>query len=160
MNSDKPTPETFLCFSVHLYAQYQTSPRHSQTPIYPHTNTFLKAVRGTVPLHRKQKQNLSGPLSTPWTRIDMTWSCTTGTRQLMHCRMLILSNDSWDYKPSKREQVLLWWHYFITKRFKCAVWNVPFDYNLSLLFADSVSTLSTASTRSCCLWFDTNMQVM
>lgn len=69
MNSDKPTPETFLCFSVHLHAQSQTSPRHSQTPIYSHTNTFLKAVRGTGPLHGKQKQNLSGP-----PRIDMTWS--------------------------------------------------------------------------------------
>ncbi len=33
INSDKPTPETFLCFSVHLHAQSQNSPRHSQTPI-------------------------------------------------------------------------------------------------------------------------------
>lgn len=89
MNSDKPTPETFLCFSVHLHAQYQTSPRHSQTPIYPHTNTFLKAIRGTVPLHRKRKQKQN--LSTPWTRIDMTWSCTTGTWQL-YCRYYALQN--------------------------------------------------------------------
>lgn len=50
----------FLCISMH---KSQTSPRHSQTPIYSHTNTFLKVVRGTGPLHGKQKRNLSGPLS-------------------------------------------------------------------------------------------------
>lgn len=72
MNSDKPTPETFLCFSVHLHAQSLTSPRHSQTPIYTHTNTFLKAVRGIGPLHEKTKTK---PLRVPSPpRIDTTWS--------------------------------------------------------------------------------------
>ncbi len=64
--------------------------------------------------------------------------------------MTILSSDSRDYKPSKREQVPSWWCGFITKRFKRAIWNVPLDY--SLFFADSVPSMASTSLLRFVAW--------